>query len=158
MFGPSLRVHWAYFKVAGWDSVDPREKLEWPCTVGGGGYAPLEPPPPPFQTKVTTGRKTEITIGKIWSGHFWYRNFWVPDAPFTPPPSHASLVDPPPLFFFMVRDSFVTPTHLMDALRKLSHTSKAHHSIQSFTSRLETKRIQWLEVTESAGCRNECRA
>ena len=33
-----------------------------------------------------------FTVGKIWSGHFWYTNFWVPD----PPPPSAPLCQPPP--------------------------------------------------------------
>ena len=40
-----------------------REVLQWPYTIGGGG-------PPP--TKVTMVGNDEITVGKIWSGHFWY--------------------------------------------------------------------------------------
>ena len=44
-----------------------------------GGYPPL--------SKVTIVGQNEIfPIGKIWLGHFWYTNSWVPD----PPPSSSS--------------------------------------------------------------------
>ena len=36
------------------------------------------------------GKKAKFTIGKIWSGHFWYTNFWAPGPP-RPPPFNTSL-------------------------------------------------------------------
>ena len=50
-----------------------REVLEWPYTVGGGGYSPPDPPTPPDQSD-HSGGKTNFTIGKIWLRHFRYRN------------------------------------------------------------------------------------
>ena len=51
----------------------------------------ITPPPPPGspplpQTKVTiVGKKRKLAIGKIWLGHSWYTNSWVPDQPPPPP-------------------------------------------------------------------------
>ena len=58
---------------------------------GGGGPLPKTPSPPP-QTKVTIVGKTKFTIGKIWSGHFWYTKFWVQNPlPPSPPCSKEAL-------------------------------------------------------------------
>ena len=49
-----------------------------PKTLFGSGRQAQSPKPRP---KGPSSDKTKITIGKIWSGHFWYTNFWVPDPP-----------------------------------------------------------------------------
>ena len=38
--------------------------------------------------------QTNFTVGKIWSGHFWYTNFWVPG----PPPLFSYIPAPLPRF------------------------------------------------------------
>ena len=45
-----------------------------------GAYPPTGPPspPPPPRPKGPSREKTKFTIGKIWSGQFWYTNFWAP--------------------------------------------------------------------------------
>ena len=45
----------------------------------------IQSPPPPTGAAVSV-MSSGKTIGKIWSGHFWYTNFWVPDPhpPTTP--------------------------------------------------------------------------
>ena len=57
--------------------------------------APWTPPPSPPDQSDHRGKSTitKFTIGKILPGHFWWTNFWVPDAP---SPSHTSLPPPPP--------------------------------------------------------------
>ena len=52
-------------------------------------------PPHTLQTKVTiVGGGTKFIAGNIWSGHFWYTNFWVLDPPL--PPSLLILPLAPP--------------------------------------------------------------
>ena len=45
--------------------------LEWPYTIAGGGCHQSD-----------HCGKNEISNRKIWLGHFWYTNFWVPKIPF----------------------------------------------------------------------------
>ena len=52
---------------------------------GGGNLLPL-PSPPPGPKSPSSG-KTKCNIGKMWSAHRWYTNFWVPPSP---PPSNTS--------------------------------------------------------------------
>ena len=44
-----------------------------------------QPPPPPSRSDHHE-KQTKFNIGKIWSDHFWYTNFWVTDPPSSPPP------------------------------------------------------------------------
>ena len=77
----------------------PREVLEWPYTIGGGGIPPPPLGPPSPDQSDCGGKKMKHTVGKIWSGHFWYTNFWVPDPP-SPPSSlliHPWLPPPTPV-------------------------------------------------------------
>ena len=49
------------------------------------------PPPRPPKTKLTIVGKNETYRWEIWSGHFWYTNFFWSHPP-TSPPSNTSLV------------------------------------------------------------------
>ena len=65
-----------------------REVLERPHAVGGGGIPPPPDPPLPPDQSDHRGKTTKFTIRKIFSGHFWYTNSWVPSPPSLPPPPH----------------------------------------------------------------------
>ena len=74
--------------------------LEWPYTVGGGGFTPLldpppqtlcQPPPPPPRTKVTIAGKNEIYHRENLVGPFLAHNLLPPPLP---PPSNTSLSGP----------------------------------------------------------------
>ena len=47
-----------------------------------------QPPSPSPDQSDHRRKKRHFTIGKMWSGHFWYTNFWVPDPP--PPRSNTA--------------------------------------------------------------------
>ena len=52
---------------------------------------------PPPKPKGQSWDKTRFTIGKIWSGHFWYTNIWVPGPPPPPPPLFSCILLHTPL-------------------------------------------------------------
>ena len=72
-----------------------REVLEWPHTTEGGGGGGTPPQPPldhPLHTpKWPSREKPNFTIGKIWLGHCWYTNVWVPTPP--PPQGQTALAE-----------------------------------------------------------------
>ena len=59
-----------------------KDELDRLTKAGEGGRDPPWTPSP--QTKGTIAGKTKFTVGKIWSGHFWCTNLWVPSPPLPP--------------------------------------------------------------------------
>ena len=102
----------------------PRAYLEQLKAKGGGGSPQNPLPPPSPDQRDHRGEKTKFTIGKIWSGHFWYTKFWVQNPlPPSPPPLLKRSPAPPsvlqPLCPLERPPVFRLPTRTVNAAKEV---------------------------------------